>query len=271
VRIGTQLEIAYFDQHRTQLREDMSALDNVADGREFIEINGSRKHAIGYLQDFLFTPERARAPISALSGGERNRLLLARLFAKPSNFLVMDEPPRLRTLELLEELLALPGTCCWSPRSRVPRPGGDPTLVMEARAGVRSWAARLVRQRGRHPGQRRAPPRCRCRAGRGATTPGAEGGARTGTVAGAAGAGSRHGSPHWWRARRILPLSRGARPSRRTTLNWRRAGRAAQPIHAGKPEGAALARAGARRAYSKPSAKPPRRIEQRTAGAVKLR
>ncbi|MBL0163139.1 MAG: ATP-binding cassette domain-containing protein [Xanthomonadales bacterium] len=114
VRIGTQLEIAYFDQHRTQLREDMSALDNVADGREFIEINGARKHAIGYLQDFLFTPERARSPISALSGGERNRLLLARLFAKPSNLLVMDEPTNdldVETLELLEELLVdYPGT-----------------------------------------------------------------------------------------------------------------------------------------------------------------
>ena len=108
VVVGTQLEVAYFDQHRTQLREDMSALDNVADGREFIEINGGRKHAIGYLQDFLFTPERARAPISALSGGERNRLLLARLFAKPSNLLVMDEPTNdldVETLELLEELL----------------------------------------------------------------------------------------------------------------------------------------------------------------------
>ncbi len=109
VVVGTQLEVAYFDQHRTQLREDMSALDNVADGREYIEINGGRKHAIGYLQDFLFTPERARAPISALSGGERNRLLLARLFAKPSNLLVMDEPTNdldVETLELLEELLA---------------------------------------------------------------------------------------------------------------------------------------------------------------------
>ncbi len=109
VVIGTQLEIAYFDQHRAQLREDLNALDNVADGREFIEINGGRKHAIGYLQDFLFTPERARAPISALSGGERNRLLLARLFAKPSNLLVMDEPTNdldVETLELLEELLA---------------------------------------------------------------------------------------------------------------------------------------------------------------------
>ncbi|MGH8174248.1 MAG: ATP-binding cassette domain-containing protein, partial [Rhodanobacteraceae bacterium] len=87
-RLGTNLEIAYFDQHRAQLREDRNALDNVAEGAEFIEINGARKHALGYLQDFLFSPERARAPITALSGGERNRLLLAKLFARPSNLLV---------------------------------------------------------------------------------------------------------------------------------------------------------------------------------------
>jgi len=111
---GSGIEIAYFDQHRTTLREDMNALDNVAEGREYIEINGARKHAIGYLQDFLFSPERARAPITALSGGERNRLLLAKLFARPSNLLVMDEPTNdldIETLELLEELLAAyPGT-----------------------------------------------------------------------------------------------------------------------------------------------------------------
>ena len=114
VRLGTNLEIAYFDQHRTHLREDLSALDNVSEGAEFIQINGARKHALGYLQDFLFSPERARAPITALSGGERNRLLLAKLFAKPSNLLVMDEPTNdldVETLELLEELLAAyPGT-----------------------------------------------------------------------------------------------------------------------------------------------------------------
>jgi ATP-binding cassette subfamily F protein uup len=114
VTLGSGIEIAYFDQHRTTLREDQSALDNVAEGREYIEINGARKHAIGYLQDFLFSPERARAPITALSGGERNRLLLAKLFAKPSNLLVMDEPTNdldIETLELLEELLAsYPGT-----------------------------------------------------------------------------------------------------------------------------------------------------------------
>ena len=114
IRIGTNLEIAFFDQLRGALREDWNALDNVSEGREFIEINGARKHVMGYLQDFLFSPDRALAPITKLSGGERNRLLLAKLFAKPSNLLVMDEPTNdldVETLELLEELLAdYPGT-----------------------------------------------------------------------------------------------------------------------------------------------------------------
>ncbi|MEO8160476.1 MAG: ATP-binding cassette domain-containing protein, partial [Arenimonas sp.] len=114
VHTGTNLEIAFFDQLRSALREDWNALDNVSEGREFIEINGARKHVLGYLQDFLFSPERARAPITKLSGGERNRLLLAKLFARPSNLLVMDEPTNdldVETLELLEELLAdYPGT-----------------------------------------------------------------------------------------------------------------------------------------------------------------
>jgi ATP-binding cassette subfamily F protein uup len=108
VTLGTSLQIAYFDQHRTQLNDSLNALDNVAEGREYIELNGQRKHIIGYLQDFLFSPERARAPITRLSGGERNRLLLAKLFAQPSNLLVMDEPTNdldVETLELLEELL----------------------------------------------------------------------------------------------------------------------------------------------------------------------
>ncbi len=114
VRQGTQLQTAYFDQYRATLREDWNAVENVAEGRDFIEIGGRRKHVLGYLQDFLFTPERARAPITRLSGGERNRLLLARLFAQPSNLLVMDEPTNdldVETLELLEELLGeYPGT-----------------------------------------------------------------------------------------------------------------------------------------------------------------
>ncbi|HET7125956.1 MAG TPA: ATP-binding cassette domain-containing protein [Lysobacter sp.] len=114
VRQGTQLQVAYFDQYRATLREDWSAIENVAEGRESVTVGGRPKHVIGYLQDFLFTPERARAPITRLSGGERNRLLLAKLFAQPSNLLVMDEPTNdldVETLELLEELLAdYPGT-----------------------------------------------------------------------------------------------------------------------------------------------------------------
>lgn len=109
VIVGTQLEIAYFDQYRAALREDWNALDNVAEGQEFIDIGGRRTHVLGYLQDFLFSPERARAPITRLSGGERNRLLLARLFARPSNLMVLDEPTNdldIETLELLEEQLA---------------------------------------------------------------------------------------------------------------------------------------------------------------------
>jgi ATP-binding cassette subfamily F protein uup len=114
VRLGSNLQVAYFDQYRATLREDWNALENVAEGREFVDVGGKSKHVIGYLQDFLFTPERARAPITRLSGGERNRLLLARLFAQPSNLLVMDEPTNdldVETLELLEEMLAdYPGT-----------------------------------------------------------------------------------------------------------------------------------------------------------------
>ena len=114
VQVGTNLEIAFFDQLRGSLREDWNALDNVSEGREFIEINGSRKHVMGYLQDFLFSPDRALSPITKLSGGERNRLLLAKLFARPSNLLVMDEPTNdldVETLELLEEMLIdYPGT-----------------------------------------------------------------------------------------------------------------------------------------------------------------
>jgi ATP-binding cassette subfamily F protein uup len=109
IELGTNLQVAYFDQHRAALRDDLNALDNLAEGREYIELDGSRKHVLGYLQDFLFSPERARAPITRLSGGERNRLLLAKLFAQPSNLLVMDEPTNdldIETLELLEELLA---------------------------------------------------------------------------------------------------------------------------------------------------------------------
>ncbi len=108
IRWGTKLEIAWFDQLREQLDPEQTVLDSVAGGRETLEINGQRRHVIGYLGDFLFTAQRARSPVKSLSGGERNRLLLARLFSQPANLLVMDEPTNdldLETLELLEELL----------------------------------------------------------------------------------------------------------------------------------------------------------------------
>ncbi|HCE10037.1 MAG TPA: ABC transporter ATP-binding protein [Oxalobacteraceae bacterium] len=108
IRQGTKLQVAYFDQMRAQLNEDASLADTIAPGSDWVEINGQRKHVMTYLNDFLFAPERARSPVKSLSGGERNRLLLARLFAKPANVLVLDEPTNdldIDTLELLEELL----------------------------------------------------------------------------------------------------------------------------------------------------------------------
>jgi len=108
VRLGTRLEVAYFDQHRAQLDDQKSVRDNVGDGGETVTINGTTRHIIGYLQDFLFPPERARSPVKVLSGGERNRALLAKLFTKPSNVLVLDEPTNdldADTLDLLEEML----------------------------------------------------------------------------------------------------------------------------------------------------------------------
>jgi ABC transport system ATP-binding/permease protein len=109
VRLGTKIDVAYFDQFRTQLNPDSSLADVISPGSDYVEIGGAKKHVIGYLEDFLFAPERARSPVSSLSGGERNRLLLARLFARPANVLVLDEPTNdldIETLELLEELLA---------------------------------------------------------------------------------------------------------------------------------------------------------------------
>ena len=105
---GTRLQTAYFDQQRTQLNLEKTVVDNIGDGSDMVTINGNSRHVISYLQDFLFPPQRARSPVSSLSGGERNRLLLARLFTRPANLLIMDEPTNdldIETLELLEELL----------------------------------------------------------------------------------------------------------------------------------------------------------------------
>ncbi|SEL68635.1 ATP-binding cassette domain-containing protein [Acinetobacter sp. DSM 11652] len=109
VKTGTQLEVAYFDQLRNVLDLEKSVKDNVAEGSDFVDINGGRRHIYSYLQDFLFSPERSRTPVKALSGGERNRILLAKLLLKPSNLIVMDEPTNdldMVTLELLEEMLS---------------------------------------------------------------------------------------------------------------------------------------------------------------------
>jgi ATP-binding cassette subfamily F protein uup len=109
MRSGVNLEVAYFDQHREALDLNKTVQDTVAEGKQEVTVNGKTRHVLGYLQDFLFSPKRARTPVRALSGGEKNRLLLARLFLRPSNLLILDEPTNdldIETLELLEEVVA---------------------------------------------------------------------------------------------------------------------------------------------------------------------
>ncbi len=162
VTLGTKISVAYFDQLREQLDLDKSAVDNIAEGREFIEIDGKRKHVMGYLADFLFTGERARTPLRALSGGERSRILLASLFSKPANLLVMDEPTNdldVETLELLEDLLtAYQGTLLLVSHDREFLDNvvtstiafeGD-GVVKEYVGGYQDW----LRQGGQWPGSR---------------------------------------------------------------------------------------------------------------------
>jgi len=167
VKRGTKLEVAYFDQLRGQLDPSKNLLDNLAEGRTSVTINGRDKHVMGYLQDFLFTPERARQPVSALSGGEQNRLLLAKLFAKPANLLVMDEPTNdldLETLELLEELLLnYDGTLLLVSHDRTFLDSvvtgilafEEPGVVREYVGGYQDW----IRQGGRFPSAEKAPAR----------------------------------------------------------------------------------------------------------------
>jgi ABC transport system ATP-binding/permease protein len=122
VRRGTNVQVAYYDQQREQLDPERTVVDTLADGNDTVEVNGQRRHVHGYLQDFLFSQERARSPVKALSGGERNRLLLARLFTRPANVLVLDEPTNdldVETLELLEaQLVAWSGTLLLVSRDR---------------------------------------------------------------------------------------------------------------------------------------------------------
>jgi ATP-binding cassette subfamily F protein uup len=108
IKIGTNLNIAYFDQYRSALNEEKTVQDNVSGGRDMLDVGGKSRHVVSYLRDFLFAPERCRQPVKVLSGGERNRLLLAKLFTQPSNMLILDEPTNdldIDTLDLLEELL----------------------------------------------------------------------------------------------------------------------------------------------------------------------
>jgi ATP-binding cassette subfamily F protein uup len=145
IRHGTNLEVAYFDQLHAQLDGALSVRDNVSGGADSVTINGKKRHIIGYLEDFLFTPEQAAGPVTRLSGGERNRLLLARLFTKPSNVLVMDEPTNdldLETLELLENLLMeYPGTLLLVSHDReFLNNVVTSTLVLEGEGRVKEYA-----------------------------------------------------------------------------------------------------------------------------------
>lgn len=164
VRRGTNLEVAYYDQMRDQLDPERSVFDSIADGAEFVTIRGSQLHVHGYLQNFLFPPERARTPVRALSGGERNRLLLARLFTRTFNVLVLDEPTNdldIETLDLLEELLLeFTGTLLLVSHDRAFLDSVvTSTLVMESEGRVGEYAGGYsdwLRQRPAEPPQRAA-------------------------------------------------------------------------------------------------------------------
>jgi ABC transport system ATP-binding/permease protein len=163
VRQGTKLEVAYFDQMRSTLNLDATLADTISPGSEWVEFNGQRKHVMSYLNDFLFSPERANSPVRTLSGGERNRVLLARLFALPANVLVLDEPTNdldIDTLELLEELLqSYPGTVFLVSHDRrfldnvvtstIAWEGDEsPGLWREYEGGYEDWKAQQSRARG---------------------------------------------------------------------------------------------------------------------------
>jgi ATP-binding cassette subfamily F protein uup len=172
VRQGTRLEVAYFDQMRSTLKLDATLADTISPGSEWVEVGGARKHVMSYLNDFLFSPERANSPVRTLSGGERNRLLLARLFALPANVLVLDEPTNdldIDTLELLEELLqtyagtvflvshdrrfldnVVTSTIAWEGDER-------PGFWREYEGGYEDWKTQRERARALRPAAERKP------------------------------------------------------------------------------------------------------------------
>ncbi len=162
---GARVQVAYFDQHRARLDEAATVVDSVADGAEHVAVNDGERHVISYLQDFLFTPERARSPVSVLSGGERARLLLARLFAKPSNVLVLDEPTNdldVETLEMLEErLMDYPGSLLLVSHDRAFLDNVvTSTLVLEGQGRVGEYVGGYsdwLRQRAPGPESREKP------------------------------------------------------------------------------------------------------------------
>jgi ATP-binding cassette subfamily F protein uup len=170
VRQGTNVQIAYYDQQREQLDPERTVFETVGDGNEMVAVNGQPRHVHGYLRDFLFSPERARSPVKALSGGERNRLLLARLFTRPANVLVLDEPTNdldLETLELLEaRLVEWPGTLLLVTHDRVFLDNVvTSTLVFERDAriqeyvgGYQDWLRQGGADGGRETARRSAPP-----------------------------------------------------------------------------------------------------------------
>ena len=165
MRRGANVQVAYYDQQREQLDPERTVFETVGDGNDWVTVNGSARHVNAYLADFLFPPERASSPVKALSGGERNRLLLARLFTRPANVLVLDEPSNdldLETLELLEaELVDWPGTLLISPRPCLPDNVVTSTFRFERATGGSGVCRGLrgpLRQRSTPPSLHLRPP-----------------------------------------------------------------------------------------------------------------
>jgi ATP-binding cassette subfamily F protein uup len=171
VRLGANVQIAYYDQQREQLDPERTVFDTVGEGNDTVTVNGESRHVHSYLKDFLFPPERARSPVKALSGGERNRLLLARLFTRPANVLVLDEPTNdldIETLELLEaQLVEWPGTLLLVTHDRVFLDNVvSSTLVFEGEGRVAEYVGGYVDwQRQRHAGRRNEAARTSAPAG----------------------------------------------------------------------------------------------------------